>query len=753
MGWPIECPQGRRGIADVETDGLLPELTVIHSLTWDDIDTGEHLNWGPLTVDEYRAECSVISAVPKVMPKGYAGKIADGIRWLHDNAGTIIGHNFLLFDRKAIKKVYPWFDADNAKLYLDTLIFCRMIWPEDSLIGPDMKRWRSGRMPAKYLKRQSLGAWGYRMGNYKGEFGYDEAGKPIEGIWAKWTHDMHVYMIQDGKVNLDLWRLIERRIGWNADWTPESGVYQWPGMPFWIEHTIAEHLQDQEDQGVDFDREEASKLIGELHNRKAELSEQLRIMFGAWWAPLDNPVKGRTPTKDRTVKLRGFPDVTEERISPKTGKPMKPYVGPPKEHYTAGAPYCRIQWTEFNPDSRRHLADRLQRVFGWVPTQFTPTGEAMVDEGSIKSIHDSVISKDQRQIIMDYFVVTKTLGMVADGKKAWMAYLTEAGKIHGRVNPLGTVTHRGSHFNPNLGQVMSVKVTEYKDDAGKVIRKEPIRGLAGGYGLEARSLFRATPPWEMSGTDCSSLEFICLGHDLYPYDDGVFSARVCDPERDPHQEHGELTGLGRRDSKTVGYAYIFGAGAPNIGEQVGLNADDDPAALASSASVISRLRWMQKTLGREYKEPDEHQKALIGKGYVVIGKFEDAIVGIKDLKKALKEMAAEKGYILALDGRKLMIRKAHAALNTRLQGNGAVICKLWMILLHQKLKAQGLRLRVDFNQVLWVHDELQFEHRPGLGELFKRLSDEAVKEAGQMLGLRGVLRTETKTGHNWADTH
>jgi DNA polymerase I len=747
MGWPIEYPRGRRGIADVETDGLLPDLSVIHSVTFDDIDTGEHFNWGPVSVEEYQ---TVTGHAP---PPGYMGLVEDGVRWLDREVGTLIGHNFLLYDwRDALRTVYPWFNAKGEKLILDTLIFCRMIWPEDSLIGPDMKRWRMGRMPAKYLKRQSLGAWGYRLGNYKGEFGYDEAGKPIEGIWKNWTHDMHIYMIQDGKVNLDLWRLIERRIGWNPEWQPDSSVYQWPGMPFWIEHQVAWILADQEQQGVDFDKEEAVKLIGELHNLKAELSEKLKTLFGAWWAPLDNPAKGRNPGRDRVVKLKQFPDVREERVSEKTGKPLKPYIGPPKEYYFAGAPYCRIQWTEFNPSSRRHLADRLQRVFGWTPTVFTPTGEAMVDETSIKNIPDSVITKDQRQIIMDYFVVTKTLGMVAEGNKSWMAYLRDDGKIHGRVNPLGTVTHRGAHFNPNLGQVMSVKVDEVKVD-GKVVSKAPIRGLAGGYGLEARSLFRATPPWELSGTDCSSLEFICLGHDLYPYDNGVFSERVCDPTRDPHQEHGELTGLGRRDSKTVGYAYIFGAGAPNIGEQVGLAEGDDPKALAKSSSVLSRLKWLQRVQGRDYKEPNDHQKALIGKGYIVIGKFEDAIVGIKELKKALKGLAEEQGYVLALDGRKLMTRKPHASLNTRLQGNGAIICKLWMILMHKKLNEHGLTLRVDYNQVLWVHDELQFEHRRGLGDLFRKLSDEAVKEAGVMLKLRGALRTDTKTGRNWAETH
>jgi hypothetical protein len=733
----MECPPGRRGICDVETDGLPPNITKIHSMTFDDEDTGEHFEWGPLAKEDYKA---VTGHEP---PPGYIGHIDDGMAWAQKEVGTFIGHNFLLYDAlEAISTVYPAFDW-SKKLILDTLIMCRMIWPEDALIGPDMKRWRSNRMPSKYLKRQSLGAWGYRLGEYKGEYDAE-----AHGGWGVWTHEMQVYMTQDGRVNKKLWDLIKKRIGWDDDWTPESGVYRWPAMPFWIEHEVAQILHRQEKRGVYFDTEACDRLVSDLKNQQAELAERLRVLFGAWYAPLDNPVKGRNPTRDRVVKCKGFPDITVPRFG-KNGQPLKPYVGPPKEHYFAGAPYCRIQWTEFNPQSRRHLADRLQRKFGWVPTERTPTGEAMVDEGSIKNIPDTVISKEDRQTIMDYFVVSKTLGMIDGGTKSWTAFLNPPkgkgdGRIHGKVNPLGAITHRGVHYDPNLGQVMSVKVDS---------NKHPIKGLAGGFGFEARSLFGSTPPWEQSGTDCSSLEFICLGHDLYPYDDGAFSDRVCDPNRDVHEENGAISGLGRRDSKTVGYAYIFGAGAPNIGEQVGLNADDDPVALAASPAVAGRIKFLKKVQGAAYKPLTEHQKAIIGKGYVVIGKFEDAIVGIKDLKKALKAMAEDQGYIILLDGRKVLTRKAHAALNTRLQGNGAVICKLWMILMHQKLAAHGLKLLIDYNQVLWIHDELQFEHRPGLGELFKRLSDEAVKEAGKMLGLRGTLRTETKTGVNWAECH
>jgi DNA polymerase-1 len=756
MPWPMEVPAGRRLISDIESNGLLPGMSRdghppmdrMWCATVEDLDSKEHFAWSP---DNSPSQ---------------SGFHTDQYwEWLMDEAGVIIGHNFLSFDSRAIKFVYPKMDW-SKKLILDTLIFCKKVWPADALIGPDMKRFRANKMPGKYLKRQSLGAWGYRLGNYKGEY---------DGGWDKWSPAMQEYMVQDGKVNLDLWRLIERRIGWDgcgatgtysgaplpsASSSASSSrtaarpeTYSWPWLPFWIEHEYQKINDAQQERGVAFDKDAAVKLVQELKNQQATLASDLENIFGSWWEPLDNPEKGRKASRDRVRKMSEFPDVTEPRYG-KKGQRLKEYVGPPKEHTFEGSVSCRIKWTTFNPNSRRHLADRLQRVFGWQPTQRTKTGEAQVDEGAIKSIPSGVISDTTRKSIMDYFVVTKTLGMLADGNKSWLSFCDDTNRIHGRVDPLGTVTGRGAHFDPNLGQIMSVQVDEVKNAAGKVIDKKVITGIKGGFGWEARSLFTASPETftELTGTDMSSLEFILLGHYLHPHDGGAFTERVCDPKRDPHAEHGELANLPRRHAKTMGYLYIYGGGALKAGKAVGVE-EDEIAALLLDRGLPNRLRFMRKIMGENYEEPSDLDKAAIVKGAAVKKKFEGAIIGLKDLMDDAKASAEERGYMICLDGAKLFVRKPHAALNTLLQGGGAAACKLWIILFHQKMREAGYRLMVHYNQVLWVHDEKQNEHIAGLGPTIAKLSDEAAKEAGRRLGLRGEFRTESKTGHNWAETH
>jgi DNA polymerase I-like protein with 3'-5' exonuclease and polymerase domains len=280
-------------------------------------------------------------------------------------------------------------------------------------------------------------------------------------------------------------------------------------------------------------------------------------------------------------------------------------------------------------------------------------------------------------------------------------------------------------------------------------------GLAGGFGYEARSLFDATPEEglpELTGTDMSSLEFVLLGHDLYPYDGGEFSRRACDPKADLHADHASRASLSRAHAKTLGYLIIYGGGAHKAGLGMGVEEQEIPQLLLDKG-LPNRLRFMRKLLGSDYEEPSDLDKARIVKGARGIKSIKEAIPGLGDLINDIKIKAEERGWVLDIAGAKLHVRKAHAALNTRLQGSGAVACKLWIVLFHRKMQERGYQLGVHYNQVLWVHDEKQNEHQKGLGKIIAEVSEEAAKEAGVMLGLRGEFRTESKTGTNWAETH
>lgn len=89
-------------VSDIETDGLNP--TVIHLIGILDYDTNEYHSF-------------------------YGDKIKDGLLILA-NADNIIGHNFIKYDAKVIKKLtYGLIDLDHEKI-LDTLVMSRIYFPD-----------------------------------------------------------------------------------------------------------------------------------------------------------------------------------------------------------------------------------------------------------------------------------------------------------------------------------------------------------------------------------------------------------------------------------------------------------------------------------------------------------------------------------------------------------------------------------------------------------------------------------------------
>jgi DNA polymerase I-like protein with 3'-5' exonuclease and polymerase domains len=704
----------RRVPAVFNKDGKLrtpekPQITALWCIGAVDIHTNEEFYFG---VDQ---------------EPGSGHTMEDGYLFLTE-AAALCGHNAIGFDYKVLRKFGGPHGYKDPALCWDSMVTAKLIWPADALIGPDMKLMARGQLEPVLVKRHSLKAWGQRLGELKDEY---------KGGFEAWNQEMADYMMQDCRAGLKLWRLCLKRLGWEG---ADPGTRRVPDLAMEIEHGCAAVISDQEDCGVRFDLEKARKLAGELKDEQLRLEAILQGVFGKWWAAGKEGVW--TATSD--VKRHDFPDITRPRVSEKTGKPLKPYVGPPLEHHEKGAKFTRVEYVTFSASNRNHLGKRLQEVYGWRPQEFTEEGAPKVDETVLEDIPESVVPKEVTEAATAYFKVTKMLGMLAVGPKAWLNLVLDDGRIYGKVDPSGTVTYRGSHRDPNLGQVPKVQVDK--------VTKHPVLGIKGGYGYECRDLFIADEGWELTGVDMSSLELIDLGHYLWRFDKGVFSARVCDPDRDPHTEHAEITGLSRNDTKTCTYLYVYGGSAWKLTFQIDVK-PEEIADLLAYKGLPMLLANLKRRFGEKFVEPDDKGKALLAKARQIILAFEQKIEGLKLLKDAVTKQAERDGFLIGMDGRRLFVRKPHAALNTLLQSAGAISCKLWMILVHRHLREAGLVLGDDYKQVLWVHDELQITHKPEHRELIRRVCLESAREAGEMLGLRGAYRGEAKTGHSWAETH
>lgn len=460
-----------RYVFDIETNGLLDDLTKIHSLVLMDVDTGDMHSFGP-------------------------GAIEGGLQMLMD-ADQIIGHNIIKFDIPAIQKVYPWCHIDRDKVF-DTLVMSRLIWPNLSQLDtPAIKKG----MPGNLRGSHGLEAWGYRLNEWKGDYSKEMKDKGLDP-WAEWNPEMQAYCEQDVRATKALLDKIDSK------GTDPKAIE--------LEHRVAWIIAQQERNGFLFDTEKAERLLADLQVKRAEIEGELQNLFEPWFAPA-----GLKEPK-RTVNYKSV-----------------------DRHSTwAGAPYTEVNLNVFNPGSRHHIADRLMKVRGWKPDQFTDKGQVKVDENVLLKL-----KYPEAQKIGEYLMLQKRIGQLAEGKQGWLNQVHPDGRIHGSVNSNGAVTGRMTHSHPNVAQVPSVGAP---------------------YGAECRELFKVPQGKKLVGIDVSGLELRMLAHYM---NDPNYTREVV--EGDVHTANQKAAGLPtRNNAKTFIYAFLYGAGDEKIGKIVGKGAKE-----------------------------------------------------------------------------------------------------------------------------------------------------------------------------------
>ena len=159
-------------IFDRETDGFLSQVSTIHCLVIHDLDEAKTYTYNNT---------------------GNQEPVVRGIQQLAD-ADAICGHNIIGYDTPVIAKLYPWLSCPSV--CIDTLLLSRLYHPD--MMALDKKHnWKH--MPLKLYGRHSLESYGYRLGEYKGEFGK-------ETDWKDWSEEMEQYCQQDVKVTTKLWK-------------------------------------------------------------------------------------------------------------------------------------------------------------------------------------------------------------------------------------------------------------------------------------------------------------------------------------------------------------------------------------------------------------------------------------------------------------------------------------------------------------------------------------------------------------------
>lgn len=226
----------KKAIFDIETNGLLKEVTTIHCIAIKD------------AVQSDRRVQSLKSYRPD--------EVMEALDIL-ENADEIIGHNIIGYDIPVIQKLYPnWKPKGKVT---DTLVMSQLM--KADLVGEDSKRVAH---PDGFLRRMwgshSLKAWGLRMGNLKGDY---------DGGWDTFNEDMLLYMEQDVNVTYDLYKLLRQ----DKEFSQRS---------IDLEHDMAEICFRIGNNGWTFDEQKAADLYATLSQRRLELNNDLETLFEPW---------------------------------------------------------------------------------------------------------------------------------------------------------------------------------------------------------------------------------------------------------------------------------------------------------------------------------------------------------------------------------------------------------------------------------------------------------------------------------------
>jgi DNA polymerase-1 len=414
------------------------------------------------------------------------------------DATLLIGHNLISFDAYHLNSLWKTKIVLN-KCY-DTLLVSRLLSP--SLEGGHSLAAWGNTLHTQKIDYKATWQWLVdRREDYKGEC-YD---KPHMGLLA-------VYCERD----IDVTALLYRHL------VAETEAQKFSQESVELEHAVAAIMAKQERNGFKLDIPYATVLL--------------------------TTVKGRLDSIYESMQER-WPPYTVERVSEKTGKPLKPAT------------------VVFNPGSRQQIGEKLIEL-GWKPSTFTPTGQPIVDEGSLKDC-----KLPEAQLIEEYLMLQKRIGQI----ESWLEAVEADGRVHGRVTTNGAITSRMTHSSPNMAQIPN---------------------SSSPYGPECRECWTVEDGNVLGGADASGLELRMLAH--YMKDQEYVRTVVEGNSKegtDVHSVNQRAAGLTTRDAaKTFIYAYLYGAGDAKIGSIVGGSAKVGRALKESFLAKTPALRVLIDTV-------------------------------------------------------------------------------------------------------------------------------------------------------------
>jgi len=352
----------------------------------------------------------------------------------------------------------------------------------------------------------------------------------------------------------------------------------------------------------------------------------------------------------------------------------------------------------FNLSSTKQLQTILFEKQGIKPTKKTPGGAPSTSEEVLAEL---ALDYPLPKVILEHRGLSKLKSTYTDKLPQMINPLT--GRVHTSYHQAVTATGRLSSTDPNLQNI------PVRNDEGRRIRQAFIAGkgnriVAADYSqIELRIMAHLSQ-------DKGLLDAFAHGEDIHR----ATAAEVFGVALD------KVSGEQRRSAKAINFGLIYGMSAFGLSRQLNIGAGE-------------------------------------AKKYMDL--YFERYPGVLRYMENTRQLAASKGYVETLDGRRLwlpdikssnaMRRKAaeRAAINAPMQGTAADIIKRAMIAVDGWLQQQN---DDAVRMIMQVHDELVFEVR---GDVVESASQQIRDLMEGSMKLDVPLQVEVGVGDNWDQAH
>ncbi|MCC7467528.1 MAG: DNA polymerase I [Saprospiraceae bacterium] len=182
----------------------------------------------------------------------------------------------------------------------------------------------------------------------------------------------------------------------------------------------------------------------------------------------------------------------------------------------------------------------------------------------------------------------------------------------------------------------------------------------------------------------------------------------------------QVTSEQRRAAKTVNFSIIYGAGASNLSQQLGIKRTEAKELIDNYFREYSGLRtYMTKIV--EFARANGYVETMLGR------------------RRYLRDINSGNGMMRSMSER--------IAINTPIQGSAADLIKVAMINIREAMRKEKFRSQM----ILQVHDELVFDARKDEVNELKPLIIDKMQSA--LPHLKVPILVEVGAGENWLEAH